>query len=624
MKEVPEDLMIPRVMIMKIKIYLLCLILFSVSTAWAVEGIRIDDVVVTASRIEESLEETTSSVTVIRADEIRKRDIIFVTDLLRELPELNLVQNGGTGRNATVFLRGGGPEHLLVMIDGVKVNSTTTGSFDFSGINVDDIERIEIVKGPQSTIYGSEAMAGVINIITKKGRGRPQIGLSLEGGSYGTYKPSFTLSGGEDNLDYRLTITHYYTDGISAAKEGIEKDGYKNSSLSGRFGYNPLGRVRIELSGRYYYNRTDLDGFDFMEKKAVDDLNFIESGNHYTLSGKVTTLPTDNWEQVLMISRARDSLRFRDPDDLYNNADIITSRDTIDWQHNLYLHDNYTITAGIEYRQEKGENRDNFKESISNKAVYLNNKLKLFKGDLILNAGMRYDDHERSGSRMTYRLGGIYNLKDHGIRVRGGYGTGFRAPAFNELFFPFYGNPDLKPEKTKAWEIGIEKDLMKGDIILSVTYFDQSYNDLIQTDPNTWTAANIAKAAVKGIETGLKVRMSESFNIAAGYTYTDSKDKETGEKLTRRPRDKFNISLAYSLKDLSLMTDFIFVGKRFDSSIRKDLPSYSVLNLALNYKLTKVVTLFTRVENLFDSDYEESGTYGTPGFSVYAGLKINI
>ncbi len=623
---------------MRISIYTLLLFIFVSSFAMAEdrdipEGQRsfgdpgrvdVEEVVVTASRIEEPLKETASSVTIVRLEDIRGRNIVSVTDMLRELPELNLIQNGGPGKNATVFLRGGGPEHVLVMIDGVKVNSTTTGSFDFSGLTVDDIERIEIVKGPQSTIYGSEAMAGVINIITKKGTGKPKIELSVEGGSYGTYKPSFTVSGSKGMVDYRLTTLYYETEGISAAKEGTERDGYKNSSISSKFGLTPSERFRVELTGRYYYDSTDLDGFDFMAKKAIDDLNFQSSGNHYMLSGKVIALLTDKWEQTLTISRVRDSLRFRDSDNPYNNAEIITVRNSMDWQHNFYINDSYTITGGIELRKEDGDNRDNFSESISYKAIYINSRLSLLNRSLILNAGIRYDDNDISSSKATYRIAGTYNLHDSGVRVRASYGTGFRAPSFNELFFPFYGNMNLKPEETKSWEIGVEKDMLKGEMTLWITYFNQRYKDLIQTDPNTWTASNIAKAEIRGLETGLRIRLSKGLNVSAGYTYLDTEDKETGEELTRRPRDKFNIAVSYSYNDLSLMTDFIFVGKRFDSSVKRYLASYSVANLSMNYKLSRAITFFTRIENLFDSDYEEAGSYGTPGLSVYGGLRVNI
>ncbi|MBI4684247.1 MAG: TonB-dependent receptor [Nitrospirae bacterium] len=179
------------------------------SLLWAEKKIKIEEVIVTAAKIEEAVEETTSDVIVVRGEDIKKMNVEFVTDVFRKIPEINLVQNGGSGGNAGVFLRGADTKHSLVMIDGVKVKSTTTGSFDFSGINVDDIERIEIVKGSQSTLYGSEAMAGVINIITKKGEGKPKIDASLETGSYGTYKPSVSISGGSKKLEaYRFLLPH--------------------------------------------------------------------------------------------------------------------------------------------------------------------------------------------------------------------------------------------------------------------------------------------------------------------------------------------------------------------------------------------------------------------------------
>lgn len=244
------------------------------------EPIKITEVVVSATKIEEAIEETTSDVIVIKGEDIKNKNVEFIPDILRNIPELNLVQSGGAGKLATVILRGGSANHTMVMIDGVKVKSTTTGSFDFSGINIDDIERIEIVKGPQSTLYGSEAMAGVINIITKKGKGKPKIETSFEGGSFGTYKPSVTVSGGDKKTDYRITGTYFYTDGISAAKQGTERDGYKNAALSGKLGFRPTEKLDVEITGKYYYDRSELDAF------GIDDFNYVQHGNHYMLSGK--------------------------------------------------------------------------------------------------------------------------------------------------------------------------------------------------------------------------------------------------------------------------------------------------------------------------------------------------
>lgn len=615
----------------KLLIYycLLSILLFlPVFTSAEERASTLEEVVVTATRVEEPVEETTSAIVVIKEDNIKKMNVQFLTDVLRKIPELSLVQNGGAGKLATVLLRGGDSTHTLVMIDGVKVKSTTTGSLDFSGINVDDIERIEIVKGPQSTLYGSEAMAGVINIITKKGKGKPKVDVSLESGSYETYKPSLTVSGGNKKFDYRVTTAYFHTDGISAAKQGTERDGYKNASISGKFGFRPSEKFELELTGKYYYDRTELD----FGSSRPDDPNYIQSGNHYMLSGKGKFYLVDEWEQVLSLSTAGDSLRYRDPDPWGINSDIATGIDTIDWQNNIYLSDTYTLTAGAEYREEKGENKGIFDRSVDNKAIYLNNKLKLLKENLIFNAGLRYDDHETFGSKTTYRIGALYNIRTAGIRFRGSYGTGFRAPTLNELFYNdtwgSSGNPDLKPEKSYSWEISIEKNIASDRASVSVTYFDQNYKDLIQwveVAPWTWQPQNVAEAEVKGIEAGAGVKITDNIDIKAAYTYLDTEDKATGLRLPRRSKDKFNLSLRLSLKDFSLTTDYIYIDGRYDDTENtKKLASYSLVNLSVSHSLTKNLTLFARIDNLLDEDFEEAGSYGTPGLSIFGGIKISL
>lgn len=611
----------------QIIILILTMIFTAAPLMAADEAIQVGEVVVTATKIEEAIEETTSDVIVIRSEEIKKMNTQFVSDVLKGVSELNIVQNGGAGKQAAVVLRGGNTEHALVMIDGVKVKSTTTGTFDFSGLNVDDIERIEIVKGPQSTIYGSEAMAGVINIITKQGKGTPKISASFETGSYGTYKPSATVSGGYKGLGYRLTATYFNTDGISVAKKGTEKDGYKNASVSGKLNFSPTDKSEIEVSGKYYYDRSDLDAF------GSDDLNYVQHGNHYMLSGKGTLYLFDIWEQVLSISTVADSLKYRDPDTAYNNADIITGMKTVDWQNNFYASEAYTFTFGAEYREEAGENKGVFDETVNNKALYLNNKAKLFNDDLVINAGLRIDDHETFGEETTCRIGAVYNIKPSSLTVRASYGTGFRAPTLNELFYndPWgsSGNLNLKPEKSSSWEIGIEKEIVKDRAMVSVTYFDQKYDDLIdwvETPPGSWqySPQNISKAEVKGFEAGASMKVTEDVTVKSSYTYLDTEDKETGERLRRRPKDKVNISIEYSSEPVTLFAEYTFAGKVYDSPSEGHLGSYSLVNLSGSYKLRKDISLFARVDNLFDEDYETAGGYNTPGLSAYAGVKFEM
>jgi|Deesub1362A_J573_1020465.scaffolds.fasta_scaffold00964_21 vitamin B12 transporter len=608
------------------KIAAVVLLVFFITTmAWAQDKpLEIEEVVVTATKIEEPVEETTSSVVVVSKEEIELENTEFVVDVLENIPELNVVQNGGTGTLAQVFLRGSGPSQLMVMIDGIKVKSTTTGTFDFSGINIDDIERIEIVKGPQSTIYGSEAQAGVINIITKRGRGEPETEFLLEGGSFGTYRGSATFSGAFERFDYRVTASYFNSDGISIAEDGDEKDGYRNTSFSAKIGINPSEALRIELNGRYYTDRTELDDFDYFSGQVIDAPHYIQRGEHLLFSAKTDLFLFDRWQQVLTASAIKDTLNVSDRDNQWNNYDIITAMDTIDWQNNIYLTDNYTITAGVEYRVESGENRGNFNESTDNTALYLNNRLKLFDESLVLNAGARIDDNEAFGDHTTYRVGAIYNYKNAGLRIRTSYGTGFSAPTFNQLYFPFYGNPDLKPEESRAWEAGIEKDLMGKRLTVSITYFDQDYENLIQTDPDTWTAQNIGEAEVKGVELGGTMRVTEYLTISTFYTHLDTEDKDTGERLTRRPDDKLNITLRCSRGKVGGVLSYTYVGDAYDASAGRELDSYSLVNLSGGYRIMDNIELFARIDNLLDEDYETAAGYNTPGISAFAGVKVRM
>ena len=609
------------------RLWILLILVFGASTAFAAdEPIKVKEVVVSATKIEEAVEETTSSVLVIDQETIAAAGEEFVVDLLKDIPEINVVQNGGAGKTSTVILRGGSAAQTLVMIDGVKVKSTTVGYFDFANLSTDDIERIEIVKGAQSTIYGSEAMAGVINIITKKGKGPLTVEGAYEIGTHNTHSPSVTFSSGNDKVDFRITGSHFETDGISAAKTGAEADGYKNDSVSARIGIRPAEKFELEFSGRYSKDRSELDAF------GADDLNYVQRGDHYIMSGKGKLYLTDEWEQVLTLSRVSDDLEYTDPDNASRNSVINTALNTADWQHNLYLNDAYVLTLGAEYREEEGENIGVFDRRIDNTAFYLNNKIKLLNDRLVLNAGLRYDDHESFGDKTTYRVGGVYNMRSAGLQIKGNYGKGFRAPTLNELYYQdswSSGNPNLKPEKSTSWEIGFEKEIVHEKAVVSLTYFDQEYKDLIQwieTPPGSWqyVPQNTAEAQVRGIEAGAMAQITECLSASSYYTYTDSEDKATGRRLKRRPLEKLNVALDYSRGPASAAVNYTYVSKVYESVSIGNLPSYVLVDLCGSYKINKNLKVFGRIDNLFDEQYEVAGGYGTPGVSVYTGIKWSI
>lgn len=580
------------------------------------------EIVVTASKWDEPGGAVTQAMSVITRREIEQKGATFIADVLRSDSALSIVQNGGAGKNTTLFLRGGDGKQLLVLMDGVRLNSPSTGAADLSGILTDDIERIEIIKGPQSTLYGSEAMAGVVNIITRKGKGELRGSLRVEGGSFGTFKTSGTISGNTETWDYRMTATILDTDGISAAKSGTERDGYTSTAVSARIGVAPSERAAMGLTLRYGHDRSALDGFSY-GVGPVDDPNWIQKRDDYLVSLRGTIVPLDTYDQTLTLSLAGEKLRSDDPDTAWNNARIDTATQILDWQHTLALAP-LTLTGGFGYRREAADNHGSYDESADNRAVYLNGKLRLFDDFLIVDGGVRYDDHTTFGDNFTWRAGALYWLKPWGIRIKANYGTGFRAPSLNELFYPNYGNRDLKPEKTTSVDAGIEKEFFAGKLVMGATWFRQRYRNLIQTNFATFTADNIGKAQSEGVETAVTAGPLEGFTLKAAYTYMEAMDLETDTLLSRRPRNKVSTSLEYTAAPFTLSAEYLYVSERLDSSAGSRLSPYSIVNLRGSCTVNRHLNVFVRVDNLFDENYEEAGGYGAPGVAAFAGIEVAV
>ena len=604
------------------RIVLLFVILLSVPTFGRADQTEMPELVVTASKWDEPAAEVTQDMTVITQEEIKRRQAPFVIDILRYQPDINVVQNGGFGKDATIMLRGGGSNQTLVMIDGVKINTPSVGSPDLSNILSDDVERIEIMKGPQSTMYGSEAMAGVVNIITKKGAGKPKFGLFAEGGSFSTVNVWSSLSGATEKWDYRLTPSFFSTSGISAAASGTEPDGYNENAVSARLGFVPSANSSVDLNLRYSHGLNELDTF-VPGVGMVDDLSYTEKRDSYLFSAKGAISPFRNYSQSLLLSYAGDRLKDDDPTNPFNYARINNDSYNVDWQHFLQINV-LRLTGGFSFRDDAAENVGSFNHSVNNTAGYLDGKVSLLEDALIVNAGGRYDSNEQFGNAVTYRTGALYNIKPWGVRLKVNNGTGFRAPSLNELYFPNYGNPNLAPEKSTGVDAGIEKEFAGGRFSIGATWFLQWYHNLIQTNFATFTADNIGRARVDGVEVELAARPLDSLALKVVYTYMDAFDLDTQQILSLRPRNKVAASVDYTEGKLALGGDFVFVSKRFDSSVDQYLPSYSLVNLRGAYEVFKQLKLFVRVDNIFDKKYVEVGGFGRPGIAAYGGVKVEF
>jgi vitamin B12 transporter len=373
---------------------------------------------------------------------------------------------------------------------------------------------------------------------------------------------------------------------------------------------------------RYGKDKTYLDNYIF-GAGPVDTLNYINNHENYLLAATGKIFLWEKYEQSLTLSYLYDDVDATDPVTAYNNYRIKNTTELLDWQHTLHLHP-LTITGGFAYRYEAAENVGSFDQSIDNKAGYLNVKLSLIDDTLILNAGLRDDDHSTFGNALTYRTGVLYYLKPLEMRFKANLGSGFRAPSLNELYYPFYGNPDLKPEKSTGYDVGVEKDLFGKKLVIGATWFRQRYKNLIQTNFNTYTADNIGNAQTEGVEIKASALPTDNLKLNAAYTWLDAVNKDTGAFLPLRPRNKVTSSIEYTLAKLTVIGEYQYVSKRFDSGLNRDISSYSLVNLKGSYLLHKNLSLFVRIDNLFNNSYEEAAGYGTPGFSAFGGVKVSF
>ncbi|MBI5197396.1 MAG: TonB-dependent receptor [Nitrospirae bacterium] len=589
----------------------------------------IQDVVISATKTTIPVGQTISSVTVLTADDLQRMGVRTVSEALRYVSGVDQMQQGGAGKLTSVFLRGGESSHTLVLIDSIPLNSPTLGGSDFADITVDNIERIEIIRGPQGPLYGSDAMGGVINIITQKGS-MTGAALSVESGSFGTIRTSISTQVRQDEKDMALSASRWETEGISALKSGTEEDGYQNTTLSLRLG-RTLAAGRLELTSRLMEGRTDLDGCKFVPVTFLpydcdnpdydQDRRLVVAGVRYQHQANVLE------EQVLSASVTSERLINRDPDPNGINSRVDTQIRTVEWQHNRASAAGALLTFGYEWKEKAGENAGVFRRSIANHGIFLQDHRGIGT-PLEFLAGLRWDGNSQYEDAWTYRVM-LATTSPGGARWHVQYGTGFRGPELNALFWPG-GNPDLKPEKSRSWETGLLRS--SGTVTTRVTYFHNAYEDLIQwypVDPNNpfgdWTPQNVGEAVSEGWEAELTWSPLGNLRFIGSYTYDDTENRKDSGYLIRRPLNKYNTRMELGSPGRLLGLSYFHSGKRFEQVGNQSfLPAYDRVDLYASYLLARGMDTFIRIENLMDKEYEEAGGYGTAGFSTYGGIRLSF
>jgi len=607
-------------------------------------------IVVTASRSEQLIMELGSSVSVISAQELKNSGKENVLSALQQIRGLDVSQSGGLGKESSIFIRGANSEHSLVLLDGIELNDPISPgrSFDLAHFTLDNIERVEIVRGPQSTLYGSDAMGGVVQMISKKGVGKPKLSLSFTGGSYNSFSEFIGLSGSTSNFNYSFGISRIDSQGFSASHQkygNTEKDGYNNTTFSTRLGFSPIKNMKINFIARYILANVDLDG---NAGTGGDDPNYISDSNHLIMGTSISYNTWENkWNQKLTFSLNTKTQNYSNEIDQFHPADSSRgfykgNQVKINWQHNIQLHRSNTIILGIEYENERGESEYVWQsawgpgesifpvQSSDSTGFYVQENLK-FWDQLFVSLGIRYDHQKPFGGVLTYRFAPAFFFKT-GTKIKATYGTGFKAPSLYQLYAPAsawgpLGNPDLFAEESIGWDLGIEQYLWGDQLVIGLTYFNNQFENLIVYD---WSQGyiNINQADTTGIECYLSLRVSEKIFLRSSYTYCKTEDKATGEQLLRRPDHKVSLGFNCQIsKKLNANLDISYVGERSDVypyPQRTTIPEYTIINSFFSYQLTNNLQLTLRIDNLLDTDYEVVKGYGVPGRSFYIGFNLRI
>ncbi|QCB53364.1 TonB-dependent receptor [Sphingopyxis sp. PAMC25046] len=614
-----------------------------------------DSIVVTATRAPLTLDEIPSSVAVLDKDAIDRAQDIGVTELLLRTPGISISRNGGYGTATSLRIRGAESEHTVTVIDGVKLNdpSSTGGGFNFANLLAGDIDRIEVLRGPQSILWGSQAIGGVINIVTASPEKALEGSFDLEAGSRQTVSARAAIGGRTGPLSWRLGGQRFTTDGISShakAFGGVERDGYRNSNVSGRAELALADNLSAEVRGYYSSGRVEFDGFN-------------TDSNDYGLNKEFVGYAGLNFDLVGGRFRNRIAYTYTDTNRDNFNPDRARPRSfeadgenrRWEYQGSFDVSDRITAIFGVENERSSFRSRSPSASLATPIPDFVRGKAEITSAygqlsvepvdGLTLNGGVRYDDHNRYGGQTLFAAGGVWRLPT-GTVLRASYGEGFKAPGLYQLFSE-YGNVGLAPEEAHGWEAGIEQHLLGDRLVVGATWFERTTKNQIiyngcsppTTDPLCTLPGsnppvsrfgyylNVARSEAHGIEGAAALTLG-GLTLDGNYSWIVAEDRSEGStnfgnRLPRRPRHSANASASYAFgAGFELGAALRWSGKSYDNaSNAQRLDDYMLVDLRAEVALSDEVKLFARAENIFDEQYMTAYRYGSLGRSIYAGIR---
>jgi vitamin B12 transporter len=574
-------------------------------------------IVVTATRSPTRVNEVIADMTVIDRAAIEQAGPTTLPELLARQPGLHVVDTGGHGKPASLFMRGTASTHILLLVDGVPLGSATTGQPTLHNLSLSQIERIEILRGPASSLYGSDAIGGVIQVFTKRGEGPPQLNAFASIGSRGTREAQSGVSGSAGALSYSLSASHFTTDGFNVAADpqrfntvnfsqpNPDADGYRNTAFSGRLVYDiapghQLGASVLETRSRSHYDGSGPTADDYSnDKNRVAGLS---------LRNRLTA----NWTSDLRVSSSADWAEIFS----FERYLFSTKQTQWQWQNDVQLAVGRLMVAleNVEQRVSGTTSYTVSKRTIDSVVVGYQGQL----GAHSWQASLRKDDNSQFGAHTTGSLGYGYRFSPE-WQLRASTGTAFKAPSFNQLYYPDFGNATLKPEKARNREIGAhwQKGGQNESQHASVTVFDNRISDLIGGYP----ISNVGRAHITGTSFGYGF-VRDVWQFESNIDVMKPIDEATGNRLQRRPASMLKLAVTYAPGEWKIGGETSAVGQRFDTpSQGRPMSGYAVVNLFASKPLSKDWTLEGRLNNLFDRVYENAWSYAVPGRELFVGLR---
>ena len=602
------------------------------SLAWAQsDAVSADyeDIVVTASGFEQPREETGQAISVIDRERLELLQAVSVGDALQTIPGVRIAARGSVGSQTSAFIRGANSSQTLVLIDGVRINdvSSPNAAFDFGPLLTGNIGRVEVLRGPNSIVWGSQAIGGVINVQSLV----PTEAFEVRGkASYGyadTVDTTINLSGTSGRIEGSVGGGYYSTDGISALRGGTERDGYRNWSANGRLKVILADGIALDFRG--YYNDGRIE-YDSPFGVGANGLPVSDNRQFLGYVGATIDLAGGRWRNRISYARTDIDRVGTDPVVFsFNNFDVEGAIDRYEYHTSFDVIDVVTLVGGVEHERTfastsfEGAPADVARNRVT--SGFAQAIVRPFTG-LTLTGGVRHDDYSDYGGQTT--LGGnVAYTPNEGMTVlRATYGEGFRAPTLSEGQPPF-GNPALRPETAENFDVGVEQSLLDGRVQASVTYFNRRSTDLIAFSFVTFQSENIGRVRTDGVEVALALRPTDRVDIQASYTLTDAINRSAGanlgKRLALRPESIASVTADWETPSgISVGASLVMVGDSFDNASNSaQIDGYALLGLRAAIEVIDGVELFGRVDNLFDASYEVVRGYGTYGRSAYAGVR---